>query len=120
MKRKENKIQLAAGYTRKQSNENKWLSEVITRIDLTSLLHVSGQFHNPVALPPGKGPPGTQWRDWMSPRAGLDLEAEEKHLPVPGTQPRSSSTVFAKMGVAAPQMAAENKHAELILIQLAD
>lgn len=56
----------------------------------------------------------------MSPRAGLDFEAKKKYLPMPRTQPSSSSTVCTKMGIAATREAAGKKRTKLTLVQLAD
>jgi hypothetical protein len=51
---------------------------------------VIGQRHAPAALlPPGKGPPGTQWTGgWVCPRAGVDTEDRGKIIfPCRGSKP---------------------------------
>jgi len=38
-------------------------------------MEVSGQLHDPVALPPGKEPPVTLWiGGWVGPTAGPDMK----------------------------------------------
>jgi len=40
-------------------------------------MEVSGHFHDPVTLPPGKESQGTRWiGGWVGPRAGLDAVAK--------------------------------------------
>ena len=51
---------------------------------------VSGQFHGPAALSPGKNVGIHSIAGWMGPRAGLDGFGEEKMLlPLPGFEPRT-------------------------------
>jgi hypothetical protein len=53
---------------------------------------VSGQFHAPAALPPGKDPPppGIHWiGGWVGPRTGLDDVENRKFLILPGLELRS-------------------------------
>jgi hypothetical protein len=46
-------------------------------------MEVSGQLHVPVALPPGKEPPGTHWiGGWAGPTAVLDA-VEKRKIPSP-------------------------------------
>jgi hypothetical protein len=41
----------------------------------------SAQLHDPAALPPRKGPPGTRWiGGWVGPRVGLDDVEKRKIL----------------------------------------
>jgi hypothetical protein len=52
-------------------------------------MEVSGQFHAPDALPPGKEPPGTQWiGGWLGPRSGLDEVERRKILQLTGLEQR--------------------------------
>jgi len=43
-------------------------------------MKVSGQFHKPAALPPGKEPPSTHWiGGWVDPRTVLDAVVKIKN-----------------------------------------
>jgi hypothetical protein len=57
-------------------------------------MEVSGQFHAPAALPPGKDPDTHCMEGWVEPKAGLDAVPKRKKilsLLPPGIEPRSSS-----------------------------
>jgi hypothetical protein len=50
---------------------------------------MSGQFHDPVALPPGKRAPGSHCvGGWVDPRACLD-DVKRKFLTLPGLELRT-------------------------------
>ena len=53
-------------------------------------MQVSGRLHAPASLPPEKNPRNHLIRDWVSPRAGLGVAAEQTNLlPLPEFEPRS-------------------------------
>jgi hypothetical protein len=52
---------------------------------------VSGHFHAPAALPPGKSPGTHCIGAWVDPRAGLDKMEKWKFLTLPGLEPRPLS-----------------------------
>jgi hypothetical protein len=56
---------------------------------LCASLEVSGQFHAPAALPPGKEPPSTYWvGGWVDPTASMDNVENRKFLTLPGFELR--------------------------------
>jgi hypothetical protein len=65
---------------------------------------VSGQLHDPVALPPGKDPAGTHWvGSWVGPRASLDDMEKRKFLTFPGTRtPTPRSSRYTDCAIPAP------------------
>jgi hypothetical protein len=67
-------------------------------------MEVSNELHAPVALPPGKEPPiPTGYGDWVGLIACMDVIEKRKNFPLPGIEPRSSSSSLYRLSYPGSQ-----------------